>query len=315
MDDVLEIVFAESANRIDAALAKELAGKGITRSRVQKLIAEGRVTLGGRVPKASDEVRLGDTVIVTLPKPPASEPLPLDFPLKVAYEDQHLFVVEKPAGMVTHPAHGHFDDTLVNVLLSLGKPLSEFQGKERAGIVHRLDKETSGLMIIAKTEEAHSYLSAQFADRKVSKEYRALVWGTLPADEVRVTGGIGRDPRNRQKFAVRADGKSAETVFTELERMKHVSLILARPKTGRTHQIRVHLAHIHHPIVGDRLYGGRQEKGVPEARLRDAVKDAGRFFLHASRLLFTSVGGERVEVVSEIPRDFTDLMEVFRQNE
>lgn len=315
MDDVLEIVFAESAKRIDAALAKELAGRGVTRSRVQKLIAEGRITLAGRVPKASDEVRQGDTAIVTLPKPPASEPLPLDFPLKVAYEDEHLFVVEKPAGMVTHPAHGHFDDTLVNVLLSLGKPLSEFQGKERAGIVHRLDKETSGLMIIAKTEEAHSYLSGQFADRKVSKEYRALVWGTLPADEVTVTGGIGRDPRNRQKFAVRADGKAAETVFSELERMKHVSLVLARPKTGRTHQIRVHLAHIHHPIVGDKLYGGRQEKGVPEARLRDAVKNAGRFFLHASRLLFTTVGGERIEVVSEIPRDFTDLMEVFRQNE
>ncbi|HPA27584.1 MAG TPA: RluA family pseudouridine synthase [Acidobacteriota bacterium] len=315
MDEILEIVFEGAAKRIDAALTKELAGKGITRSRVQKLIAEGRVILEGRVPKASEEIRKGDKVVISMPNRPDPEPLPLDFPLKVAYEDEQLFVVEKPSGMVTHPAHGHFDDTLVNVLLSLGKPLSEFQGKERAGIVHRLDKETSGLMIIAKTEEAHSYLSGQFADRKVSKEYRALVWGTLPRDEVTVAGSIGRDPKNRQKFAVRTDGKTAETVFTELERMKHISLVLARPKTGRTHQIRVHLAHIHHPIVGDRLYGGRQEKGVPEARLRDAVKNAGRFFLHASRLLFTTVGGERIEVVSEIPRDFTDLMEVFRENE
>ena len=315
MDEILEIVFKEAAKRIDAALAKELAERGVTRSRVQKLIAEGRVTLDGRIPKASEEVRKGDKVVISIPNRPDSEPLPLDFPLKVAYEDEHLFVVEKPAGMVTHPAHGHFDDTLVNVLLSLGKPLSEFQGKERAGIVHRLDKETSGLMIIAKTEEAHSYLSGQFADRKVVKEYKALVWGTLPGDEVTVTGSIGRDPKNRQKFAVRKDGKTAETVFAELERLRHISLVLARPKTGRTHQIRVHLTHIHHPIVGDRVYGGRQEKGVPEARLREAVSSAGRFFLHASRLLFTNIGGERIEVVSEIPRDFTDLMEVFRENE
>jgi len=315
MDEDLRIIFDADEKRLDAALARELSGRGITRSRVQRLIAEERVSLNGRRPKPSDQVMKGDLAEVSIPEARPSEPLPLDFPLVVAYEDDDLFVVEKPAGMVTHPAHGHFGDTLVNVLLSLGKPLSEFQGKERAGIVHRLDKETSGLMIIAKNEAAHSSLSAQFADRKVEKEYLALAWGSLPQDEVFVEECIGRDPRNRQKYAVRKDGKAAATIFSEVERLRHISLVLARPRTGRTHQIRVHLAHIHHPIVGDFLYGGHQERGIPEARLRDAVKAAGRFFLHAARLSFLGMDGRRIEVRSEIPSDFRKLMEAFKADE
>jgi 23S rRNA pseudouridine1911/1915/1917 synthase len=314
MDEVLKVVFENSEKRIDSALSKELGEKGITRSQIQKLIVEDRVTLNGKKPKPSDSVLAGDIALVRLLVQETSDPLPLDFPLAVNYEDDDLFVIEKPAGMVTHPAHGHFNDTLVNVLLSLGKPLSEFQGKERAGIVHRLDKDTSGLMIIAKNEISHAYLSKQFADRKVEKEYKALVWGTLPKDEVTVAENIGRDPRARQKYAVRKEGKSAATFFKEIERMKHISLVLARPKSGRTHQIRVHLAFLHHPIVGDTLYGGHQEKGVPETRLREAVRSADRFFLHATKLAFTGRNGKRIEIESKLPGDFTSLMEIFKED-
>jgi 23S rRNA pseudouridine1911/1915/1917 synthase len=314
MDEVLKIVFEIDEKRIDSALTKELMEKGITRSHIQKLIVQEKIFLNGKKPKASDSVSRGDVALIHLIAPDTSEPLPLDFPLKIVHEDEDLFVIEKPAGMVTHPAHGHFNDTLVNVLLSLGRPLSQFQGKERAGIVHRLDKETSGLMVIAKNEIAHSFLSKQFADRKVEKEYNALIWGTLPKDNVTVEGNIGRDPRNRQKYAVRREGKAAATFFKEIERMKHISLVLARPQSGRTHQIRVHLAFLHHSIVGDSLYGGHQEKGIPEIRLREAVRTSGRFFLHATKLAFDDRKGKRIEVRSSLPLEFLELMEIFKTN-
>lgn len=312
MSQMIEITITENQKRLDSALAKILSEKGFTRSKIQKLILEKRILLNGREPKSSDFVKLGDKVELKLEEEKKNEILPLDFPLKVLYEDQYLFVVEKPSGMVTHPSYGHHDDTLVNVLLSLRIPLSTFQGKERAGIVHRLDKETSGLLVVAKDEKTHQFLSRQFAERKVYKEYLALVWGALPKDEIEVVASLKRDLKNRKKIVVDKNGKEAKTLFVAVDNLKFISLIKAIPKTGRTHQIRVHLSHIKHPIVGDFLYGGHLENGVPCERLRKYVKECGRFFLHASKIAFENIDGERMEVVSPIPEDFVQLMEIVK---
>lgn len=312
MGQMIEITITENQKRLDSALAKILSEKGFTRSKIQRLILEKRILLNGREPKSSDFVRLGDKVEVKLEEEKKNEILPLDFPLKVWYEDEYLFVVEKPSGMVTHPSYGHYSDTLVNVLLSLKIPLSTFQGKERAGIVHRLDKETSGLLVVAKDEKTHQFLSKQFAERKVYKEYLALVWGSLPKDEIEVIASLKRDTKNRKKIGVDKTGKEAKTLFIAVDNLKFISLVRAIPKTGRTHQIRVHLSHIKHPIVGDFIYGGHLENGIPYDKLRKFIKECGRFFLHASKIVFENINGKKIEVVSPIPKDFVQLMEIVK---
>ena len=312
MNEPIEITIQENKSRLDSALAEILKDKGITRSRVQRLIAEKRVLKNGKETKASDAVKCGDKISLNLPEVKKNEILPLNFPLKIWYEDENIFVVEKPSNMVTHPAYGHYDDTLVNVLLSLNIPLSTYQGKERAGIVHRLDKETSGLLVIAKDEETHQFLSRQFAERKVQKEYLALVWGSLPKDEVEVVAPLRRDLKNRKKICVDKSGREAKTVFQSVDNLKFISLVKGIPKTGRTHQIRVHLAHIKHPIVGDFLYGGHLENGVPSDIIKKYVKESGRFFLHAHKIVFENIKGKKIEVVSPLPQDFIQLMEIVK---
>ncbi|MFB3851218.1 MAG: RluA family pseudouridine synthase [Acidobacteriota bacterium] len=312
MSESIEITIEENKNRLDSALAEILKEKGITRSRVQRLIEEKRVLKNGKETKASEAVKCGDKIILNLPEPQKNEILPRNFPLKIWYEDENIFVVEKPSNMVTHPAYGHYEDTLVNVLLSLNIPLSNYQGKERAGIVHRLDKETSGLLIVAKNEETHQFLSRQFAERKVQKEYLALVWGSLPKDVIEVSAPLKRDVKNRKKIAVSNDGKNAVTIFKTVDELKFLSLVKAIPKTGRTHQIRVHLAHIKHPIVGDFLYGGHPENGVPSDRIKKFVKESGRFFLHAHKICFENREGKQIEVVSPLPQDFVELLEIVK---
>lgn len=312
MSESIEITIEENRNRLDSALAEILKEKGITRSRVQRLIEEKRVLKNGKETKASEAVKYGDKIILNLPEPQKNDILPRNFPLKIWYEDENIFVVEKPSNMVTHPAYGHYEDTLVNVLLSLNIPLSNYQGKERAGIVHRLDKETSGLLVVAKNEETHQFLSRQFAERKVQKEYLALVWGALPQDVIEVSAPLKRDVKNRKKIAVSKEGKSAVTIFQSIEELKFITLVKATPKTGRTHQIRVHLAHIKHPIVGDFLYGGHPENGVPSYRIKKFVKESGRFFLHAHKICFEKRDGKRIEVISPLPQDFVELLEIVK---
>lgn len=312
MSPAIDVIIKENRKRVDSALAEILCNKGITRSRIKRLISEKKVFLNGKEAKPSEPVKAGDRVTLKLPEESRSEIVPLNFPLKIWYEDENLFVVEKPPNMVTHPSYGHRNDTLVNVLLSLNVPLSNYQGKERAGIVHRLDKETSGLLLIAKNEETHQFLSRQFAERMVYKEYLALVWGSLLENEIEVSAPLKRDLKNRKKFCVNESGKNALTIFESVEEMKYVSLVKAIPKTGRTHQIRVHLAHIKHPIVGDFLYGGHPENGVPNDKIKKFVKESGRFFLHAHKIIFKRRDGKQIEVISPVPRDFIEFMEIIK---
>lgn len=313
MEEVLEIKIEKSDKRLDLLLKEILSDKSLTRSKIQRLIEEKKILLNGRETKASEIPKVGDVVKVIIEKEENNlELVPLEFPLKIWYEDEDLFVVEKPPNLVTHPACGHRNDTLVNILLSLKVPLSSMYGKERAGIVHRLDKETSGLLMIAKNERVHEHLSRQFSERKIYKEYLALIWGSLNRDKIELNLKLKRDKKNRKKICVSDDGRISETTFEVLEVYRFISLIKCIPKTGRTHQIRVHLSYLKHPIVGDYLYGGKIENGIPYEKLRNFIKESKRFFLHSHRLVFKSLDGKEIEVVSPIPEDFEKLIEIVR---
>ncbi len=312
MDERIVVLFSEPGRRLDAALARELAGRGITRSRISRLLDEGRITLDGRKARASEQVAMGQEAVVMVPPEPPALPLPSAIPLKVLYEDEHCAVIDKPAGMVTHPAKGHWEDTVVNALLGARLPLSPGYEAGRPGIIHRLDKETSGLLLIAKSEQAQAFLSSQFASRSVKKIYTVLVWGHFDDDFIPVDAPIGRDSHNRKKMAVKPGGRPSRTDVKVMERLPFATLVEARLLTGRTHQIRVHLAHLHHPVVGDVLYGGRIERGIPTARLRQVVASLGRFLLHAGRLEFQSPSGKMVAVESPLPDEFVAVLEAFR---
>jgi 23S rRNA pseudouridine1911/1915/1917 synthase len=271
------------------------------------------VLLDGKVAKASTEAGAGQIATVDAPEPrPAEVIVPLELPLSILYEDEACLAVDKPSGLVTHPAKGHWDDTLVNALAATSVPLSSGTGPGRPGLLHRLDKETSGVLLLAKSDRAQAELARQFKERLVKKVYVALVWGALAQETSEVDAPIGRDARNRQKMAVRESGRPAKTAFKVLDVLPHVSLVEARPLTGRTHQVRVHLAHLRHPVVGDHVYGGHPENGLPSAFLRKRVAEAGRFFLHAHALTFESPARGEVTVVSPLPNEFSDIMEAFR---
>lgn len=283
----------------------------LSRSQIQRLIKDGRVVLAGRVARPSATVHPGDRVRVDVPPAapatPAAEPLPIT----IVHDDPDLVVVDKPAGMVVHPAAGHTGGTLVNALLHHVRDLSGIGGEERPGIVHRLDRGTSGLMVVAKHDAAHQELSRQFRDREIDKEYLALVWGLVQPGR-RIDAPIGRDPANRQKMSTRARrARTAVTRVTAAEHLRGVSLLQVAISTGRTHQIRVHLNAIGHPIVGDALYGGVHRR-VP-AHLK-AVAHLERPFLHAARLAFNHPrDGRRVEFTSPLPPDLGRVLDQLRQ--
>lgn len=312
MDERVSVLFSVPARRLDAALAEALRGRGLTRSALRRLLDEGRVTLGGRAARAAEPVRAGQEALVLLPPPPSAEPFAADIPLPVLYEDAACLVVDKPAGMVTHPAKGHPEGTLVNALLGTGRPLSSGLERGRPGILHRLDKETSGLVLVAKSDAAQAVLARQFAARTVTKVYLALAWGGFEGETAVVEAPVGRDPRNRKRMAVVEGGRPSATEFRVLERLPRATYLEARPRTGRTHQIRVHLAHLRHPIVGDVLYAGHPERGLASARLRTLVAGLGRFLLHAHRLEFDSPAADRVAVESSLPPEFAAALEAFR---
>ena len=250
---------AANRKRLDVFLSTQQTE--ISRSRLKKLIVEGRVKVNGEVRPVGYKVREGDQVTIQVPAPvpldTVAEPIPLD----IIFEDEYLLALNKPAGIVVHPAPGHNTGTLVNALLHHCKDLRGIGGVERPGIVHRLDKDTSGLVLVAKTESSHKKLAAQFKKREIQKEYLAIVKGNVKKDKGKVDATIGRHKVNRKKMDTRAsNGREASTEYQVIYRCKDWSYMKLWPKTGRTHQIRVHLASIHHPIIGDQLYGRKVSK-------------------------------------------------------
>ena len=292
--------------RLDRFLVSVLAEH--SRSQIQRLIKDGHVQVGGRVAKANQAVKAGQVVGVQVPEAVDPVPRPEALPLPILYQDGDLIVVDKPAGMVVHPAAGHESGTLVNALLHHVTDLSGIGGEKRPGIVHRLDRGTSGLMVVAKNDAAHEELSRQFHDREVEKEYVALVWGEVLAGR-RIDAPIGRDPGDRKKMSARARrSREAVTRITRAEPFGR-ALTLARVAihTGRTHQIRVHLSAIGHPIVGDSLYGGVHRRVPGDLR---AITRLDRPFLHAARLAFTHpTDGRRMEFESMLPPDLQRVVD------
>jgi 23S rRNA pseudouridine1911/1915/1917 synthase len=294
--------------RLDAFLSANVSDR--SRSQLQKLIKEGRVTGPIAELKASTPVKAGQRFVVDIPAPEPSSAIAEDLPLTILYEDQDVVVIDKAAGMVVHPAAGHPGGTVVNALLYHVDDLSGIGGELRPGIVHRLDRGTSGVMVVAKNDTAHQELSRQFHDREVEKEYFALVWGTVHAGK-RIDAPIGRDPGDRQKMSTRARrARSAVTRVTRAEHLKGVSLLQVAIATGRTHQIRVHLNAIGHPIVGDPTYGGVHRHVANDVR---AVQRLERPFLHAARLVFTHpADGRRMEFESPLPADLQTVLDDIR---
>jgi len=297
--------------RLDHFLTTSLPDQ--SRSHVQRLIKDGRVTGPAASLRSSTAVRAGQVYQVDIPGPTAATPEPEAIPLRIVYEDEHLVVLDKPAGMVVHPAAGHSGGTLVNALLHHVKDLSGIGGELRPGIVHRLDRGTSGLMVVAKSDAAHQELSRQFSDREVDKEYIALVWGVVQSGK-RIDAPIGRDPGDRQKMSTRARrARNAVTRVTAARHFKGVSLLKVAIATGRTHQIRVHLSAIGHPIVGDGTYGGVHRRTAANLR---SVQRLERPFLHSARLAFTHPGdGRRVEFDSPLPLDLQAVLDEIVERE
>ena len=297
--------------RLDNFLTASLPDQ--SRSHVQRLIKDGRVTGPASALRSSTAVHAGQVYAVDIPAPTAATPEPEAIPLRIVYEDEHLVVLDKPAGMVVHPAAGHSGGTLVNALLHHVKDLSGIGGELRPGIVHRLDRGTSGLMVVAKNDAAHQELSRQFSDREVEKEYVALVWGVVQSGK-RIDAPIGRDPGDRQKMSTRARrARNAVTRVTAARHFKGVSLLKVAIATGRTHQIRVHLSAIGHPIVGDGTYGGVHRRTAANLR---SVQRLERPFLHSARLAFTHpADGRRVEFDSPLPLDLQAVLDEIVERE
>jgi 23S rRNA pseudouridine1911/1915/1917 synthase len=309
----LDVPADQDGARLDAFLAGMLPDR--SRSQIQKLIKDGHVTGGGTTPRkplrASTPVRTGQRFEVEFPAPVAVNAVAEDLPLPILYEDADLVVIDKPAGMVVHPAAGHSGGTVVNALLHLVDDLSGVGGELRPGIVHRLDRGTSGVMIAAKHDAAHRELARQFHDREVEKEYIALVWGLVQQGR-RIDAPIGRDPSDRQKMSTRARrARSAVTRVAKAEHLHGVSLLHVAIATGRTHQIRVHLSAIGHPIVGDPTYGGVHRRVAGDVR---AVQRLERPFLHAARIAFTHpVEQRRLEFTSPLPADLQSVLDDIRE--
>jgi 23S rRNA pseudouridine1911/1915/1917 synthase len=280
-----------TGERLDLVVASRL---DLSRTQAATLIANGLVTVNGRRERASFRANSGATVEVEVPARESREIGGEDIPLTVVFEDDELLVIDKPAGMVVHPAPGHWKGTLVNALLGRGGQLGG--ERERAGLVHRLDKNTSGLLMVAKTDRAHRLMSAAIASRRVARRYAALSWGHLNEHTERVDAPLGRDPRDRRRVAIVATGRRAVTDFHRIARFAATDLLRAHLHTGRTHQIRVHLASIGHAVVGDETYGGARRKG--------SLLPPGRQFLHAAWLRFRHpVTDELCDLRSELPHD------------
>lgn len=291
---------AAGGERLDALLARRLSG--LSRSQAAALIKAGYVTVNGSVEKAGIKPRAGASVVAVIPPTRESALIPEDIELRIVYEDGDIAVIDKPAGLVVHPAPGHETGTLVQALLHHMGALSVIGGEERPGIVHRLDKETSGLLVVAKNDAAHRSLSAQLQKKTVRRVYLALVDGNIKEDEGTVDAPIARHPIHRKRMAVAADGRQAVTHWRVLERFGQYTLVECRLETGRTHQIRVHMALIRHPVTGDGVYGGSQALGLCSQAL------------HAYELgLVHPRTGEEMTFYSPLPEDFQNVLDKLRR--
>jgi 23S rRNA pseudouridine1911/1915/1917 synthase len=286
---------ADGEARLDKYVCPRVPG--LSRTQVQKLIAAGNITVNGRLAKSGYRLSPGDRIDITIPPTPPSELKPEAIPLKIIYEDDDLLVVDKPPGLAVHPAPGHPEHTLVNAILAHFPHLAEIGDSLRPGVVHRLDKDTSGVMLVAKNSAAQDYLARQFQSHSVTKAYLALVKGHLTPENGIIEADIGRDLKNRKKMAVVAHGREARTEYRVVKYIGNYTLLEVMPETGRTHQIRVHLAAIGFPVVGDKVYGVKSPY-------------LARQFLHASRLGFKLPStGKYVEFESELPEDLNKALE------
>ena len=315
----IEIAEGKKKERIDVFLANSV--ENATRSRIQKLIKAGCVTATGAVVKPNYLVLPFDVIELTIPTSPHPEETEAeDIPLNIVYEDDYLLIVNKPAGMVAHPSLGNYSGTLVNALLHYTKKLSGLNEEPaRPGIVHRIDKETSGLLLIAKDAWTHAYLAKQFANHTIDREYWAVCWGLFKQKKGEIIGNISRSPKDRKVFSVStSEGKYALTFYEVIEEYEFTSLIKLKLKTGRTHQIRVHMSHIKHPIFGDPTYGGRvivYGSALPKmkSRIDNLLELMKRQALHAKTLGFIHPNTkEKVFIESELPEDFEALLKKLR---
>ena len=294
----MEVIIKEAGHRLDKALADVTE---LSRSQANEAIKAGTVLVNGQSVKAKYAVKEGDVITYELPEEEVLDYKAEDIPLDIVYEDADVAVVNKPQGMVVHPSAGHTSGTLVNALMYHVKDLSSINGVVRPGIVHRIDKDTSGLLMIAKNDAAHNALAAELKDKKSLRKYVAIVHGNLPNDRGVIEAPIGRSDKDRKKQAVTAKGKPALTRFTVLERFGNYTLVELQLETGRTHQIRVHMAYIGHPVAGDPLYGPRK-----------TLKGHGQF-LHAQTLGFTHPRtGDLVEFTAQPPVIFQETLEKLR---
>jgi 23S rRNA pseudouridine1911/1915/1917 synthase len=306
--------------RIDAYLSSRYPD--YSRSVMQKVIEAQAVHVNGQPVKASYKVRLDDLIRIWLPELADDTPLPEDIPIEVVFDDPAFTVVNKPAGMVVHPAKGHWTGTLVNALQFHYDTLSTVSGEHRPGIVHRLDRDTTGLLLVAKDDQAHRKLAAQFEQRTIHKEYLALVAGVPERDSDYIERTIGFHPTNREKMAIRLaedGGKEAVTFYSVIERFRGYALVLCQPRTGRTHQIRVHLAHIGHPIIADKSYSGRDRltlgdllgPNAPEAEAETVLIDRQALHAHSLRLTHPLTGHD-LQFTAPLPPDMARLLAALR---
>jgi len=289
-----------------------------SRSQLKRLIEEGRVLLNSRLAKPATKVKAGDVIDVFIPAPRPAWPLAEEIPLKVLFEDAHLLVIDKPSGMTTHPSAGNLTGTLVNALLHHCRDLSGVGGELKPGIVHRLDKLTSGVMVVAKSDRAHIGLAGQFKAHSIERAYLALVWGVMPGESGRIESLIGRNPRHRLKMTGRTNkGRLAITEWFVKERFRHFTLVEARLFTGRTHQIRVHLTEAGHSLVGDPLYGqGRSLPRELALEVKAMLASWERQALHAYQLGFLHpMTGEKLLFSSPLPRDMQALVKIMEAHD
>ncbi len=299
------------AQRLDLFLVAQV--NTASRSAIQRAITSGAITVNARLVKPSHRLTAGELIAGTIPQAPPIEAVPEAIPLDIVYEDDAVIVINKPAGMVTHPGAGSTSGTLANALVyhlqQQAAALPRRGGVSRPGIVHRLDVGTSGLIVVAKTDQAHLHLAGQFEARTVNKHYTALVYGQVQENEGRIEAPIGRDPRSRVKMAVVKDGRPSLTLYRVAERFEEFTLLDVEIKTGRTHQIRVHLAYIKHPIVADATYAAGLARQLKNPNLRAAVTRLTRPFLHAASLCFEHpVTGQRLEFHAPLPADLSALL-------